>query len=163
MFAYQISGLFPVRRLFLSAGGAAAALLGLERCGFGLVAVGVGMGMSVGVFDVYRGNSVGCLKGRDMIGVVFSRGVEPRCEVRTMSCVRFGQWVLGAGMVGCAIIWGFCYLLRGVRGSVLGDQRCCWVREDVFSVRSGRQGRKAHDSAVRGDLGGGGVEGLVQS
>jgi len=91
----------------------------------------------VGVFDVYRGDFVGCPRCRDAAWVVFSKGVKPRCVVRPISCVRFSQWVLKAGMVGCAIRWGFCYLLRGVRGSVLGGQRCRGVREDVVRIMGG--------------------------
>ncbi len=72
-----------------------------------------------------------------MGGVIYSKGCETQCDIRLISCVRFSQWVLGAGMVRCAIRWGFCYLLRGVRGSVLGGQRCRGVREDVVRIMGG--------------------------
>ena len=84
-------GSFPVRRPVLQARDAAAAWLGHERCGFGLFAISMGMGMSVGVFDVFRGDFVGCPRCRDVIGVVFSKGVVPRCDVRPISCVLFSQ------------------------------------------------------------------------
>ena len=54
-------------------------------------------------------------------------------------------------MMGCVIGYGFCYLLCGVRGSVLEDQRCCGVREVGSLARSGRQGRTTFEFAVRRD------------
>ena len=89
--------------------------------------------MNVRVFDNYRGDFVGCPRGRDVAGVVFSRSVEPRCDVRPISCVRFCQWVSGTGMVRCTIRRGFCYLFAWGEGVGVGRSTVLWGEESSIS------------------------------